>query len=58
MHIRYWWENHKKKQLGRPRSRWVDNNKLDFGEVGLDDMDWIHLNRITEFWDFFHRLVF
>jgi hypothetical protein len=30
-----------KRPLGRPRSRWVDNNKIDLREIGWDDMDWI-----------------
>jgi hypothetical protein len=27
--------------LGRPRRRWVDNIRLDLGEVGWGDVDWI-----------------
>jgi hypothetical protein len=29
--------------LGRPRRRWVDNIRMDLGEVGWDDVDWIGL---------------
>jgi hypothetical protein len=29
--------------LGRPRSRWVDNTKMDLREIGWDGMDWIDL---------------
>jgi len=38
-----------KRPLGRPRHRWRDNIKLDFKEVGWEDMDWIDLahNRDT-----------
>jgi hypothetical protein len=32
-----------KRPLGRPRCRWVDNIKMDLGEVGWGDMDWIGL---------------
>jgi hypothetical protein len=32
-----------KRPLGRPRRRWVDNIKMDPGEVGLGDVDWIGL---------------
>jgi hypothetical protein len=28
-----------KKPLGRPRSRWVDNIRIDLGEVGWGDVD-------------------
>jgi hypothetical protein len=27
--------------LGRPRRKWVDNIKMDLGDIGLDGMDWI-----------------
>jgi hypothetical protein len=29
--------------LGRPRRRWVDNIRMDLGEVGWGDLDWIGL---------------
>jgi hypothetical protein len=29
--------------LRRPRSRWVDNIKMDLREIGWDGMDWITL---------------
>jgi hypothetical protein len=32
-----------KKPLGRPRSRWEGNIKVDLREIGWDDMEWIHL---------------
>jgi hypothetical protein len=34
-----------KRPLGRPRSRWVDNLKMDLVEVGWGDVDWIGLAR-------------
>jgi hypothetical protein len=30
-----------KRPLGRPRCSWVDNIKMDLGEIGWDGMDWI-----------------
>jgi hypothetical protein len=30
-----------KKLLGRPRSRWLNNMRIDLGDVGCGDMDWI-----------------
>jgi hypothetical protein len=31
--------------LERPRNRWEDNNiRMDFREMGWEDVDWIHLN--------------
>jgi hypothetical protein len=32
-----------KRPLGRPRGRWVDNIRMDLGEVGSGDVDWIGL---------------
>jgi hypothetical protein len=32
-----------KRPLGRPRLRWVDNIRMDLGEVGWSDVDWIGL---------------
>jgi hypothetical protein len=33
----------RKGPLGRPRRRWVDNIRMDLGEVGWGDVDWIGL---------------
>jgi hypothetical protein len=32
-----------KRPLGRPRHRWVDNIRMDLGEVEWSDVDWIGL---------------
>jgi hypothetical protein len=32
-----------KRPLGRPRRRWVDNIRVDLGEVGWGVVDWIGL---------------
>jgi hypothetical protein len=34
-----------KRPLGRPRYRSVDNIKMDLGEIGCGDMDWINLGQ-------------
>jgi hypothetical protein len=36
--------------LGRPRSRWMDNIRMDLGEVGWDDVDWIGLGQDRNRW--------
>jgi hypothetical protein len=33
----------RKRPLGRPRRRWVDNIRMYLGEVGWGDVDWIDL---------------
>jgi hypothetical protein len=32
-----------KRPLGRSRSRWEDNIRIDPREIGWEDMDWINL---------------
>jgi hypothetical protein len=32
-----------KRPLGRPRRRWVDNIRMDLGEMGWGEVDWIGL---------------
>jgi hypothetical protein len=39
-----------KKPLGRHRSRWEDNIKLDLQEVGFGDMEWIELAQERDRW--------
>jgi hypothetical protein len=36
--------------LGRPRRRWVDNIRMDLGEVGWGDVDWIGLDKDRNRW--------
>jgi hypothetical protein len=36
--------------LGRPRRRWVDNIKMDLGEVGRHGMDWIDVAQERDRW--------
>jgi hypothetical protein len=36
--------------LGRPRSRWVENIKMDLGEIGWDGMNWIDLAQDRNQW--------
>jgi hypothetical protein len=39
-----------KRQLGRPRRRWVDNIKTDLIEIGWDGMDWADLAHDRDQW--------
>jgi hypothetical protein len=39
-----------KRLLGRPRRRWVDNIRMDLGEVGWGDVDWIGLAKDRNRW--------
>jgi hypothetical protein len=40
-----------KRPLRRPRRRWVDNIKMDLGEVGWGDVDWIELSGSMKCWE-------
>jgi hypothetical protein len=39
-----------KRPLGRPRHRWVDNIRIDLGEVVWGDVDWISLAEDRNRW--------
>jgi hypothetical protein len=39
-----------KRPLGRPRRKWVDNNRMDRGEVGWGDEGWIGLAKDRNRW--------
>jgi hypothetical protein len=40
----------RKRPLGRPGRRWVDNIRMDLGEVGRGDVDWIGLAKDRNRW--------
>jgi hypothetical protein len=35
---------------GIPRCRWVDNIRMDLGEVGWGDVDWVGLAKDRNWW--------
>jgi hypothetical protein len=39
-----------KKPLGRLRCRWMDNIKMDLGEIGWGGVDWIGLGQDRDKW--------
>jgi hypothetical protein len=39
-----------KRPLGRPRRRWVDNIRMDLGEIGWGGVDWIGLAQDRNQW--------
>jgi hypothetical protein len=39
-----------KRALGRPRRRWLDNIRMNLGEVGWGDVDWIGLAKDRNRW--------
>jgi hypothetical protein len=39
-----------KRPLGRPRRKWVDNIRMDLGEMGWSDVDWIGLAQDRNRW--------
>jgi hypothetical protein len=39
-----------RRPLGRPRHRWVENIRMDLGEVGWGDVDLIGLAQIRNRW--------
>jgi hypothetical protein len=47
----------RKRPLGRPRRRWVNNIKMDLGEIGWDGMDRIDLAQDRDLWRALVRTV-
>jgi hypothetical protein len=39
-----------KRPVGRPRRKWMDNIRMDRGEVGWGDVDWIGLAQDRNKW--------
>jgi hypothetical protein len=39
-----------KRPLGRPRSRWMNNIKMDLREIGWDGVDWIDMAQDRDQW--------
>jgi hypothetical protein len=39
-----------KRPLGRPRRRWVDNNKMDLREIAWGDTNWFDLAQDRDQW--------
>jgi hypothetical protein len=39
-----------KRPLGRPTCRWEDGMRMDLGEIGLRDVDWIQLAQGRDWW--------
>jgi hypothetical protein len=48
--IGFWWEDLRRKPLGRPRLRWEDNIRMDLQEVGCGGLDWIGLAQDRDRW--------
>ena len=44
------WKAEGKRPLGRPRTRWKDNIKMDLQEVGYGGIDWIELAQDRDRW--------
>jgi hypothetical protein len=43
-------KSEEKRPLGRPRSRWVYNGRMDLTEIGFEVMDWIDLVQDRDRW--------
>jgi hypothetical protein len=47
-----------KRPLGRPKRRWVDISRMDLGELGWGDVDWIGLAQDRNRWRALANSVF
>jgi hypothetical protein len=50
INIGYWWENQRERDLGRPRCRWMNNIRMDLGEIGWSGVEWIDLAKDRNNW--------
>jgi hypothetical protein len=51
MHTGFWWGDLRRRPLGRLRSRWEDNIKMDLQEMGWGrGMDWIDMAQDRDRW--------
>jgi len=51
MYMGFLWGKHvENSPLGRPRSRWEDNIKMDHEEIGCGGMDWVELAQDRDRW--------
>jgi hypothetical protein len=48
--IGYWWESQRERITRKTKRRWVDNIRMDLGEVGWSDVDWIVLAQDRNRW--------
>jgi hypothetical protein len=39
-----------KRSLGRPRSRWEDNIRMDFKEIGINTRNWVDSVQDRDYW--------
>ena len=39
-----------KRSLGRPRSRWEDNIRMDLEEIGIDSGNWVDSAQDRDYW--------
>jgi hypothetical protein len=39
-----------KRPLGRPSLRWEDNIKMDFREIGMEEVDWTDVDKDRDRW--------
>jgi hypothetical protein len=57
VHTTFWLGGLKGESLGRPRHRWEDNIKMDLGEIGFGDVNWIHLAQDSNRWQALVNMV-
>jgi 23S rRNA A1618 N6-methylase RlmF len=49
MHIKFWLENLKGRELVRPRRRW-NGIRMDLREIGWEGVDWMHVAQDRKQW--------
>jgi hypothetical protein len=57
MCIDSWWESRWNETTGKTRCRWVNNIKMDLGDIGWGDVHWIGLAKDRDLWRAFAHAV-
>ena len=47
-----------KRPVGRPRSRWEDNIRMDLKEIGINSMNWVDSDQDRDYWRVFVDAAF
>jgi hypothetical protein len=50
MHIKCWWESLKRTDHFEDVDKWKDNIKINVREMGLEDVDFIHVAHDRDQW--------
>jgi hypothetical protein len=57
MHTNFGWKHKGERPFGRPRHKWENNIRVDLGEIGWKNVDWMHLAQDRDQWQALVNMV-